>query len=120
MKYQYYQTSSYMGEVDINDESNLAIECANDEFELYYFAISTTMGVATIFKYGPISPDVGIVNHCECSITKMEWDDVKIPKMIGKFLNDNKLKITQVIEVDKSTALDNCIDLVNFMKGECR
>ena len=47
---------------------------------------------------------------------KVEYNENKLQTAIQQFLNPKFYQITQAIEIDKDTALNNCINILEYFK----
>ena len=110
-----------IGQLDVEDIGNCAIE-ANDDLGIYYYlVIETYLGFTKIFEYGPVQPDFNELNKSvSCLFNRIEFNDKKISKRIYTFLNAPTRNITQAQMVDKNYALDGCKDIIEYMRDSTK
>ena len=108
-----------MGVLDIEDIGNCAIEACNDEGFAYYLIIDCKLGSCRIMEYGPVLLDVDeLQKSVICKFDRIEYNQQQIQKRINEFLNTPMRKITQAMEVSKEVALENCIPILDYMRGD--
>ena len=107
-----------IGQLDVDDIGNCAIEANNDEGNYYYMVIETNLGFTKIFEYGPVQPDFNeMCKSVTCTFDRIEFNEKKISKRIYSFLNAPGKNITQAQIVDKEYALDGCKDIIEYMRN---
>lgn len=117
--FEYYYTKSAMGEITVDDVGDCAIEACNDDGLVWYLIIDTSLGNSRIFEYGPIMIDLEeLPKSVTCKFDRIEFDERKINKRITEFLNSPYKNITQATVVPKEIALDSCIDIIDYMRGD--
>ena len=117
--FNYYYVSTSMGQLNIEDIGNCAIEANDDMGASYYLVIKTNLGVTRLFQYGPIKPDVNILcKTTTCVFKRFDYSESKLMKAIENFLKPSFSNITQAREISCEEALDNCIDIIEYMRLE--
>ena len=91
--YSYLRQISFMDSVSVDDIGNVVLDGYNDIGDRYILIIRTVLGISRILEFGPIQD--GAHTYCKCTFQQMDYNDVKIDKIIDKFLNDKKM-LTQV------------------------
>lgn len=95
MVFEYFYTQTAMGELEIEDVGNCAIEACNDDGQLFYLVIQSTLGWTKIFEYGPCTPDFReLPKSVMCTFNRIECDEKKICKRIREFVNNSYRNIT--------------------------
>ena len=115
--YDYYYEKIINAKLDIEHPGNCAIEALTKEGANYYLVITTFLGITSIFKYGPVIPDIELLPHTvTCSYERINYSESKINKTIDLFLNNSKLFIVSATEVEKNYALANCVDIIDYVR----
>lgn len=113
----YFYSSMAIGQLDVDDIGNCAIEANNDEGNYYYMVIETNLGFTKMFEYGPVQPDFNeMCKSVTCTFDRIEFNEKKISKRIYSFLNAPGKNITQAQIVDKEYALDGCKDIIEYVR----
>lgn len=119
MNFEYYITKQVNGDIEIEDTGNCAIQAFNDKGEEYYLIIDTSLGTTRVFQYGPAVPDFDLLpKSVNCSFKRIEYSDYKVHKVIDDFLNNGYAGITQAFLIDKESALNNCRDIIEYMRQD--
>lgn len=114
----YFYSSMAIGQLDVDDIGNCAIEANNDEGNYYYMVIETNLGFTKMFEYGPVQPDFNeMCKSVTCTFDRIEFNEKKISKRIYSFLNAPGKNITQAQIVDKEYALDGCKDIIEYVRN---
>lgn len=112
--YKYMPNVSYMDSINIENIGECCLECCNDLGEAYYLWITTSLGMTKVLQYGPeldgITPP-----YCSYFFQQFQYSEMKIDKLIAKFIGDPKKAISQIQQVDPSEIIDKLIDLKEFM-----
>lgn len=118
MEFKYKPIKEFEDSIDIADIGQCSLEAVNSLGMCSYLIIRTLLGESTIFEYGPIVPDVErLPNEVTCKITKIDFDENKLKKIIQMFIADRgKIKIEQVSELSMEEALNQCRDLIQHMR----
>lgn len=116
MNFEYFTVKTVMADIEIDAIGNCAIEANNDNGEFYYLVIRTNDGSSQVFEYGPTA-HIGILEKSvNCSFQRINYSESKIQKIIKGFLNDPYRNITQARELDIKEALEQCDDMLIYMK----
>ena len=105
---------SYLDSISLDDIGNCIIEAFTDEGDKHYLIIRTVLGVSRIFQIGPLQ--IGARTFCSCYFHQMDYDDHKVDKLIGKFVNGKNV-FTQISVKDiksKEDMLEITNDLPNL------
>lgn len=107
------------GILDVDEVGSCNVRGVGEQGEEYYLIVETSLGYTYLFEYGPNIPDMQLLpDKVRCSLTKMEYKEDKLVKVIDRWLNDpsKKLKSAELID-DKYELLDACKDLISSMKA---
>ena len=117
MEFDYLRTIQSNAVINIEDIGNCALKAFNDVGMEYILIIETSLGNTRVFTFGPVIPDMETLpQSVSMSMTHMDYSQPKIAKTIRTFLNDVYHNITQVLEVDKEEALEECRDLISYVR----
>ena len=115
--FEYFFSRMAVGELEVEDIGDCAIEANDDIGNFYYLVIETNLGFTKIFEYGPVRPDFNeMCKSVECTFDRIEFNENKIRKRIQTFLNIPVRNITQAQIVEKEYALDGCKDIIEYMR----
>ena len=115
MIFSYYQTTVINAELEVEDVGNCAIKAYNDLGVEYILVIDTSMGWSRVFQMNNIRLDFDLLlPKTTQTYDKIPYDDRKLRKVISSFLNSND--ITQAFVVDREEALNDCKDMLAFMR----
>ena len=113
--FDYYYVATAMGQLEIEDIGNCAIQTCTDMGACYYMVITTNLGTTRFVQYGPIVPDIGVLpDKVEVLYKSMNWDSRKLAKEIDKFIRTGA--ITQAVLIDRIEALDMCKDVARYLR----
>lgn len=116
MQFEYYKTVTVNAILDIEDIGNFAIKAFNDKGEEYIMVVDTVLGETRMFTYGPIIPDLDLLPpSVNCSFNRINFSTKFIQKAVDTFLG-GRSQITQAMEVSKEEALEDCKDIISYMK----
>lgn len=117
MEFEYRPVQAFSALIDIENIGQCALEAFDCTQQCYYLIIRTILGESIIFEYGPIVPDINILpKSFSCSISRIEYNEGRLKKIISTFLMDNKSRsIDSVRELSMKKALDLCINPVEYM-----
>lgn len=91
--------------IDIVDIGNTALRCVGSKLDEYYIILKTIMGKVSIIKFGPVLPDIEILqNDFSVNYKKIDYKEPAIFKEIDKFINDFRKEITSVEEITEYEA----------------
>lgn len=119
MDFEYFYMTQAAGSLSIEDPGNCAIKAFADNGTEYIFASRTSLGSTMLFNFGPIVRDSEVLpKSVNCSFKRIDYSESQINTAIKKFLNNPYANITQAYEADYKEALDDCIDIAEYMKKE--
>lgn len=115
---EYNPSQSYCNELEINDIGHFAIRGTVEETMFdFYIITKTVLGYTTIMTYGPIVPDLVLLpDNVSCNITRLEFKESKIMRILQSYINDYKKKITKVEIISHDEAYNNCRNIVDYME----
>lgn len=117
MIFPYYQTTVINAELEVEDVGNCAIKAYNDLGIEHILVIDTSLGWSRIFQMYPIRPDFDLLlAKTAMTYDKIPYDDRKLRRIISSFLNSNE--ITQAFVVYREEALNDCKDMLAFMRQD--
>lgn len=115
MEFEYSFTSVATQTLDIEDIGQCAIEVVSEDDLYKILVIKTVAGVSYIFQYGPYVPDLNKPQPAMlCTLNQTAFNNVKIKKIIDRFLNTSSTKEAHVIDID--TALNECKNLADYIR----
>jgi hypothetical protein len=92
-------------EIDIVDIGNTALRCTNKKMDNYYIILKTIMGKTSILKFGPVCPDLEVLqDEFTVSYKKIDYKEPSICKEIDKFINDFRKQINSIEEITEYEA----------------
>jgi hypothetical protein len=108
MVFDYSVQKTFNQSIDIVDMGNTALRCLNSNNDAYYMIIKTTFGKTSIFRFGPVCPDLDmLLDDFFVNYKKIPYKEASIYKEIDKFINDFKKEITEVEEVTEFEAWED-------------
>lgn len=108
--FSYLYTMQATGFIDVDNIGEVALSIRNDFAQERIIIVTTDLGETTILRFGD-RYDSGDVNDSSFLLMdRMQFNSVKIERIVDKFINDSKFCTTQVIEITKEEALDRIID----------
>ena len=117
--FEYFFTRTAIGELDVDDLGNCAIEAADDLGQLYFLKIDTRLGWSRIFEYGPCTPDFNeLPKSVVCTFDREEFNEAKLSNRIKMFLNAPKRNITSARLIDSEELFDTAVDIIEYMRNE--
>lgn len=118
MQVNYNGEATFLGELEIEDIGEFAVEASNDEGMFWYYLVRTVYGVATISTSGPRIPDVEMLPKTfSQSRHQITYKEDKILADITKFLNDPKKKITKAELIDIDDAIDQFVNFQDYLRN---
>ena len=121
MEFQYDGITTYNSSIDIDNIHQICLKATDNHGFDYYLIIRTLLGECSTLEYGPlVGGDPILPDSTSIKFERFESDDYKLKKKIKKFLmprNNGKNKIVDVVELNFNQALDEGIDLLNYMRG---
>ena len=117
--FNYFYTTQSMGELQIDNIGQCAIQANNDSGEFWYLVVKTRLGSSRVFSYGPLAKGVDFLHKStKMSFKRIEYDEGKIEKEIKGFLNNPFADITQAMEISPEEALAECKSFIEYMKDD--
>ena len=113
--------------LEIEDIGNFAIKAFNDDGCEFMMVVDTNYGQSRVFQYGP-----GIKHKFEkdevnelpksvmCSFKRVKFAPGKLIQLAHDFLNNPYNGITQAMIVEPEEALQDCEDIIAYMKQKHR
>lgn len=117
MNFEYFTTKVINADLEVEDIGSCAIKAFNDEGKEFILIIETQLGTCRVFTYGPAVPDFDLApDMVNLSFQRVEFKQNILCKIIRGFLNNPSYKITQAMECTKEEALQDCKDMIEYMK----
>ena len=109
----------FQNQLDIEDVGNIAIEGINEAAGFYYYLlVFTSLGKTHFISYGPIVPDCSILlTNFVFNYTSIKYNDRKIEKLIGQWLNDKTKGISAATITTNDIVVENCIDIKDTIRN---
>ena len=100
--------------IDIESIGNVCIEAINEEDGLfYYLLIKTSLGVTSIFEYGPIIPETTkLFDNYSVNFIRQPFNENKLKLFFKKWINDKSKKITSACNIEEQSFVDNYKDIL--------
>lgn len=96
MTFEYLQRVVVESELEVDNIGQCVIQANNDIAEEFYLIIKTELGWTEVLEYGPIIPDLPLLQtNYQIKYSRFEYNETKIERIIDKFLNEPKRIITQ-------------------------
>lgn len=112
--FEYMAQTTYLDTITVDNIGECCIEAFNDLGQSWYLWVTTKLGKTKVLEYGPyfdgIKPD-----SCYCSFMKFDYSDMKVDRIINKFLNNTSRRITQTKIVDPKDIIDYIVPLKEYM-----
>lgn len=116
--YNYFETSTFLGQLDVDDIGDCTIEANNDQGLVYYLIIKTIYGITHCLETGPFMIDFNeLPKVSSIKYLSFEYSDKRINKIIDSFLNDPNRGITQAKIIDEQEVYENSKDILNYFKN---
>ena len=113
----YNGEATFLGELDIDNIGEFAIEANNDEGMFWYYICRTLLGTTTIATSGPKIPDVDLLPKTfHQSRYTMQFNEGKIVKDVTKFLNDWTKRITNAKLIPIDEAVNQFVNLRDYLE----
>jgi hypothetical protein len=114
MIFEYAVQRTFNESVDVVDIGNAALKCVGSKLDEYYIILKTVMGKVSILKFGPVCPDIEVLqNDFSVSYKKIDYKEQAIFKEVDKFINDFRKEITSVEEITEYEASQAFPDIHN-------
>lgn len=116
--FSYLYTTTAMGSVDVEEVGNVLIHLFNDNGLEWFLYIETILGESIIKSFGPfyISTENYFPYGFTYTMSKIDYNDNKLSKIIDNYINDPKKKITQVIVEKDIEILYNKVKKINLIE----
>ena len=101
---------TYMQSIEVQDIGNVCLRCTSKAYEDYYISVKSLAGQAYVLIFGPCLPDVGDeakLDSFSLSYTHFDYSDKKVKKAIDGIVNNAKIGITIVEEIDQDELFDH-------------
>ena len=93
-----------MDSYECEDISNFTLNINSDNAIEFYIDVETELGETKVRHFGPLLIDSSeFQENFEFKYYKFQFNEQKIVRLIDKLLNNSKIQITQVSEIDKET-----------------
>jgi len=117
MTINYNGEATFLGQLDVDNIGEFAIEASNDEGMFWYYICRTLFGTTTIATSGPRVPDIEILPKTfnQARYT-MQFNEAKIIKDVTKFLNDFKKQITKAEVISIPDAISQFVNLKDYLE----
>lgn len=106
----YDMEKAYAKSLEIEDIGNVSLRCTTKSFDAYYISTQTIAGKTYVLTLGPVNPDLTpgepLMDGIGLSYTVMDFSDKALKKTLDKFVNNAKIGIDQVDEVDFTEVLE--------------
>ena len=105
MIFEFSVQKTFNQSIDVVDMGNTALRCTNRLMDNYYIIIKTVMGKTSIIKFGPVCPDLAVLQNDFCvEYKKVDYKESVVYKEINKFINDFKKDIDTIDEITEYEA----------------
>ena len=96
MTFEYLQRIVVESQLDVENIGQCVLRARNDLGEEFYLIVVTELGWSEVLEYGPITPDLQLLPmNYQIKYSRFEYNELKLERIIDKFLNDGKRGITQ-------------------------
>lgn len=114
MQFEYLQMITAQEHIDIDDIGNFCIQAFTPYGDTKILVVRTIDGISEIIDYGYINTDVAeLPDEVNYSYRRIEFSQVKLIKIITKFINDKN--VSQVFEItfdEAKSVIRNLIDCI--------
>jgi hypothetical protein len=105
MIFEFSVQKTFTESIDVVDIGNTALRCISKNMDVYYIITKTIMGKTSILKFGPVCPDIEMLqNDFSVNYKKIDYKENLIFKEIDKFINDYKKEVSVVEEITEFEA----------------
>lgn len=105
MIFEFSVQKTFNQSIDVVDMGNTALKCTNRNMDNYYIIVKTVMGKTSIIKFGPVCPDLDVLqNDFSVEYKKVDYKESILYKEINKFINDFKKDIDTIEEITEYSA----------------
>ena len=117
MEFEFNKELVALDVIDIPRIGNFAISAEGEGGNAYFIVIKTELGKSYIATCGPVLPEIEeIPENFNVNLTKIDYNEKKLVKIISMFLNDRMKGIYRAELIDSNKALDEFRDLGQYMK----
>ena len=96
MTFEYLQRIVVESQLDVENIGQCVLRARNDLGEEFYLIVVTELGWSEVLEYWPITPDLQLLPmNYQIKYSRFEYNELKLERIIDKFLNDGKRGITQ-------------------------
>ena len=107
-EFEYFKEIKSNDSLTIDNLGNCCIKAFNDNGNVYYLQITTSLGFSTILEYGPLNAETLDFNQTYmCSYKVVEFSEKVLSKIVDNFLNDKYRKITQAFKCESEEFKNN-------------
>lgn len=93
-----------MDSFNVENIGDVSLNFINDLSQEWYLDIKTELGDTVVTKFGPLLIDINeLQNSFKFERNKFSYNETKLINEIDKILTNDKLAITQVMEIDRDT-----------------
>ena len=121
MEFNFDSETHYNQSIDIDNIHQVCLKATDNVGFDYYLIIRTLLGECSTIEWGPlVGGDPILPDSTSIKFERFDSEDFKLKKKIKTFLaprNKGRNKIVEVIQMDYNDALDEGIDLLNYMRG---
>lgn len=121
MEFEFDGETLYHNSIDLDNIHQVCIKATDNQGFSYWLIIRTLLGECSCLDWGPlVDGDTLLPDSTSIRFERFESDDRRIQKKIKMFLspkNQGKCKIVEVMEMDFNKALDEGINLLDYMRG---
>ena len=118
MEFEFYKQLTAQNKIDINNIGSFALEAYNEDGVYYFYLVKSIMGQSVIASCGPIIPDLdAIPSGFSINLYKMPYNEARLSKAIGLFLNDREKQITDAREIDIEDAIEQFRDIKEYLNN---
>jgi hypothetical protein len=105
MIFDYSVTKTFNQTIDVVDAGNTALKCTSVNLLDYYIIIKTIFGKTHILKFGPVCPDLELLEEdFSVSYKKFDYKESTLFREIDKFINDTRKGIDSIEELTEFEA----------------
>jgi hypothetical protein len=112
----YYGSYTTLNTLNIKSIGNCSIEATNDDGDFFYLVVFSSSGKTYIATCGPVTPDIEeLKTGFSCSLTIIDFNEVKLYRIIKFWLNNKNYKITSAQLIARKEALAQFRDLGTYL-----
>lgn len=120
MIFEFDKQAVFTQSIDVVDAGNFALRCTSAaNFSEYYIIVKTTFGKTGIVKFGPVLPELKLLQpDYNFNFKCIDYKETKINKEISQFINDTYKEINKIEEITEYEAFDSLpeISVTSFMQ----